>query len=437
MLISSWGRLNLEEQELVAVTGRESVRKAFERYKDKTFLPRGNGRSYGDVCNNKDGVLLWSGYLDNFISFDAEKAEVTCGSGVILRNLQRFLVRNGFMLPVTPGTQMISVGGAIANEVHCKKHHRFGTFGNHVKSFRLLRSDGEILDCSPEKNSGYYRATIGGIGLTGFILDATLSLKKVAGPWIIAENIPYYDLKTFFDLANSSEKDYEHTVSWIDCITGNGERGIFMRGNNDDTDTSGRDKHPGLSVKVPFTMPFSLVNTPSLYCFNKMYFALQCLKKGPFKVHYEKFFYPLDGILEWNRIYGPKGFFQYQCVVPTDTGLDAVQEMQKVIAESGQGSFLGVLKTFGDYKSVGMLSFPYKGFTYALDFPNRGESTLKLLSDLDAIVKNAHGRLYTAKDARQPREMFESGYGTETINEFLKYRDPKMSSDMSRRLMGV
>lgn len=255
MLISSWGRLNLEEQELVAVTGRESVRKAFELYKDKTFLPRGNGRSYGDVCNNKDGVLLWSGYLDNFISFDAEKAEVTCGSGVILRNLQRFLVKNGFMLPVTPGTQMISVGGAIANDVHCKNHHRFGTFGNHVKSFRLLRSDGEILECSPDKNQGYYHATIGGIGLTGFILDATLSLKKVAGPWIIAENIPYYDLKTFFDLANSSEKDYEHTVSWIDCITGNGERGIFMRGNNDDSDTSGRDKHPNLSVTVPFTMP--------------------------------------------------------------------------------------------------------------------------------------------------------------------------------------
>ena len=430
--ISSWGLLKAEEQDLYTVRNRR-----YNFYSDllktnKKLLPRGNGRSYGDVCQNENGVLLSSLFLDNYIKFIPERGLITVESGVILKDLQRFLVRHGFMLPVTPGTEMITVGGAIANDVHCKNHHMFGTFGNHVESLTLLRSDGEVLNCSLSENEGYFRATIGGLGLTGFITDATLKLKKVDGPWIDAENIPYSNLKEFFEIAKESEKMYEHTVSWIDCISGNGERGIFMRGNN-----SKKKKltEQNFSLGVPFMMPFSLVNQFSLWWFNHLYYLSQRLKKKHFTVHYEKFFYPLDNIQNWNRIYGPQGFYQYQFVVPMNNGFDAVTEVQHEIAKSGQGSFLGVLKTFGSYKSLGLLSFPFEGFTYALDFPNKGAETLKLFQNLDSIVEEAGGRLYLAKDARQPKRLFLRGYG-KAMDTFIKYVDPKLSSDLSRRLMG-
>ena len=432
----SWGNLVKTEHQIEFLQDAYNLPEIFNDFKEEnkgSVLAVGNGRSYGDVCTNSGKKLLKTEFLDHIISFEPEKQTIECESGVMLKDLQRFLVPNGFMLPVTPGTQLITVGGAIANDVHCKNHHMFGTFGHHVESFTLARSDGEILKCSATENKELYKATIGGIGLTGVILTARLKLKPVCGPWINAENVPYENLDEFYQLAISSEANYEHTVSWIDCITGNGERGIFMRGNNaSDPEYCTVDRN----IKVPFMMPFSLVNRFSLFAFNKMYYWAQTMKSSKYKAHYEKFFYPLDNILEWNRIYGPKGFFQYQCVVPMDGGFEAIKEMQKVISESGQGSFLGVLKTFGKKEPAGLLSFPKEGFTYALDFPNLGAKTLKLFESLDAIVKNVHGRLYLAKDARQPKELFETGYGTELINEFVKFRDPAMSSDLSRRLLG-
>ena len=437
--LSSWGRLCTSDHLCVPLLTSDAIpdyndmlsKKDLSFYSNK-ILPRGNGRSYGDVCTNKNGILITSLFLNNFISFNPEEKTIKVQSGVILKDLQRFLIKFGFMLPVTPGTQMITVGGAIANDVHCKNHHHYGTFGNHVKSFKLLRTTGEVFNCSPNENPGLFKATIGGLGLTGIITEATLSLKQVKGVWIDAENIPYNNLDEFFDLANASEENFEHTVSWIDCITGNGERGIFMRGNNSEIPEYSEINR---NITFPFEMPFSLVNKLSLFCFNKFYYFIQSLKRKPFKVHYEKFFYPLDNVLEWNRIYGTKGFFQYQCVIPPENAMDAVKEIQKEIAKSGTGSFLGVLKTFGDYKSVGLLSFPYKGITYALDFPNCGIKTEKLFECLDSIVMNAHGRLYLAKDARQPRKLFELGYGN-NMEEFCKFRDPNCSSDLSRRLMG-
>lgn len=400
----------------------------------ESVLPRGNGRSYGDVCTNTGHTLLTNLFLNKLIDFDPENQTVTVESGVMLKDLQRFLVKRGFMLPVTPGTQLITVGGAIANDVHCKNHHKYGTFGNNLVSFVLKRTDGEVLNCSLTENEGFFRATLGGIGLTGFITQATLKLRTVTGPMIDAENIPYKDLKEFFELAKASETEYEHHVSWIDCITGNGERGVFMRGNN--ATESSPYSEINRNIAVPMMSPFSLVNQLSLFGFNKLYYFMQTLKNKPFKVHYEKFFYPLDNILQWNYIYGPSGFFQYQFVVPMEHGYDAVKEVQKEIARSKQGSFLGVLKTFGKVKSLGYLSFPEEGWTYALDFPNRGVETNKLLDRLDSIVKEAKGRLYLAKDVRQPRSLFEQGYG-DNISEFLKYRDPKISSDLSRRLLGI
>lgn len=431
VMFSSWGNLGKAHHEIKEFYPFANLKDYIED--GKTILPLGNGRSYGDVCTNNNNILLHDAFLKNYISLDTDNDTLKVQSGILLKDIQRFLVPLGYMLPITPGTELITVGGAIANDVHCKNHHKYGTFGNNLIDFTLLRSDGEILHCSNTENQGYFKATIGGIGLTGFIIDATLKLRKVKGCLIDAENVPYKSLDEFYSIAKDSEKDYEHTVAWIDCITGNGERGIFMRGNNAGDETV---YDINKSIKVPFTAPFSLVNKLSLRAFNLMYYRLQTLKQKKFKVHYEKFFYPLDGILEWNRIYGPKGFFQYQCVVPFESGFDAIKEIQKTIAKSGQGSFLGVLKTFGNTKSLGYLSFPKAGFTYALDFPNQGDKTEKLFRSLDSIVKDANGRLYLAKDARQPRELFEKGYGIDNINEFIKYRDPMFSSDLSKRLLG-
>jgi hypothetical protein len=244
--------------------------------------------------------------------------------------------------------------------------------------------------------------------------------------------MPFANLDEFFLLADSSEGNWEHTVSWVDCITGGGGRGLFMRANSSDAHEQGPT--PGRSLTMPFVPPVSLVNRLSLRPFNWAYFHLKKWQAGRSITHYEPFFYPLDNLLQWNRMYGPKGFYQYQSVVPREVGRDAVQAMLKEIAHSRDGSFLAVLKTFGSRQPIGMLSFPRPGVTLALDFPNHGVRTHKLLDRLDAIVREARGRLYPAKDARMPRELFEAGYPR--LAEFRKHRDPGISSGLSRRLMG-
>jgi FAD/FMN-containing dehydrogenase len=334
-------------------------------------------------------------------------------------------------LPVTPGTQLVTVGCAIANDVHGKNHHELGSFGDHVKWIRLIRTDGSIIECGPDLLPDWFASTVGGFGLTGVITDVEIQLRRVPGPWLNTESMPYANLDEFFQLADASEADWEHTVSWIDCIA-KGGRGLFMRGNPADGGT--RPEPTGRKLTMQFVPPISLVNRLSLKPFNATYFNLKKWQAGQSIAHYESFFYPLDNLLEWNRMYGPKGFYQYQSVVPRAVGKDAVQAMLKEIAGSGEGSFLAVLKTFGNRQPVGMMSFPQPGVTLALDFPNKGERTLKLFERLDAIVREAGGRIYLAKDARMPRDLFEAGYPR--LAEFLQYRDPGISSAMSRRLIG-
>jgi FAD/FMN-containing dehydrogenase len=273
---------------------------------------------------------------------------------------------------------------------------------------------------------------VGGLGLTGVITEAEIQLRRVAGPWLATETVPYANLDEFFALSEASKSVWEHSVSWIDCISGGGGRGLFMRGNP--ADVGPRPEPRGRKLAMPFVPPLSLVNRLSLRSFNMAYFNIKKWQAGRGIAYYEPFFYPLDNILEWNRMYGPKGFFQYQSVVPRAFGRDAVQAMLGEIARSGDGSFLAVLKTFGNRQPVGMLSFPQPGVTLAMDFPNQGGRTLKLFERLDAIVREAGGRIYPAKDARMPRELFEASYPL--LNEFLKYRDPGISSALSRRLMG-
>jgi FAD/FMN-containing dehydrogenase len=399
---------------------------------DKKAIPFGNGRSYGDACLNAGGALWATSRLDHFLGFDASTGVLTCETGVLLRDIQSCLVGQGWMLPVTPGTQMATVGGAIANDVHGKNHHVFGTFGEHVLQIKLLRSDGTSIVCSPQRHPEYFAATVGGIGLTGVMTEATLQLRRVPSPWLETETVPYGDVQEFFDLSQESELSWEYSVSWIDCLAGKGGRGLFMRGNHTQR---GAAAAPTARVRsFPLVPPVSLVNRLSLNIFNNAYFYANRLKRGRRVAHYQPFFYPLDNLQHWNRMYGPKGFYQYQSVVPLAQAVQVTKAMLDAIAISGQGSFLAVLKNFSKRNGVGMLSFPQEGTTLALDFPNKGASTEKLFNRLDAIVLEAGGRLYLGKDARMTRSMFEAGYPR--ANEFLNYRDPGISSDMARRLMG-
>lgn len=430
--IKSWGRLSNNNHLIFNIKNITNI-----QCEIKNNLPgimHGLGRSYGDVALNSGGCLWMGNQLNHFISFDKDLGVLYCEAGSSLQDIHRTLVPQGWMLPVTPGTQVITVGGAIANDVHGKNHHVLGSFGDHVLEFTLLKTTGEIFQCSRTNHSELFFATIGGIGLTGIILTAKIQLRAVQGPWLEAETVPYYDLSEFFELADSSEKKWEHTVSWIDCMNGKQARGLFMRANLCDAKESIQESV--IKDKIfPIAPPISLVNHLSLPLFNFAYFHKNRLSHHHKIVHYEPFFYPLDAIHEWNKMYGPKGFYQYQSVIPRHLGFDATQEMLKVIKKSGEGSFLAVLKTFGDRESGGLLSFPQPGVTLALDFPNRGLKTEKLFNALDAIVREAQGRLYLAKDARMPRSLFEAGYPK--FNEFLKYKDPNISSDMSRRLLGV
>ena len=429
---NSWGRLSHDaEQHILVLRDRSSAQGQLQQTQKNKGVAYGAGRSYGDACLNSQGTLWLTKHLNRFISFDSDSGLLMCESGVSLKDIQQQFIKHGWQLAVTPGTKFVTVGGAIANDVHGKNHHIAGSFGDHVKSITLVRTDGSILVCSPESNGELFAATLGGCGLTGLITHATIQLKQSVGPWIHAESIPYSNLDDFFALADASEAEWEHTVSWIDCMSKHG-RGIFMRGNP--VKVSLEEQAEKRVIAVPFTPPISLINSFSLPILNTTYYRLQKMKKSQQIVDYRTFFYPLDNILEWNRLYGPNGFFQYQCVIPRTHGKYAIQQMLNEIVSAETGSFLAVLKTFGQRHSMGMLSFPQPGVTLALDFPNHGPKTLALFERLDRIVAESQGRIYLAKDARMPKALFEAGYPK--LNSFLQHRDPGISSNLSRRLMG-
>lgn len=430
MPVSSWGRLYSPAHSVEPLLDRARVAHAVSA--SAPGLAYGNGRSYGDVCLNPGGTLWTMRGLDRFIEFDSASGRLECEAGILLADIIKIVLPQGWFLPVTPGTQFVTVGGAIANDVHGKNHHRFGTFGRHVSRFELVRTDGTVLQCTPDENADWYGATIGGLGLTGIITRAELQLRPVPGPWLEVEYLPFGSIDEFFALADDSEEGFEYTVAWVDCAASGSRlgRGIFMRGNHVPGDAP---VAPPTAHRMWFTPPFSLVNRLSLRIFNELYYSTHRLRAGRHRVPYLPYFYPLDHVLEWNRIYGPKGFFQYQSVVPRIASRDATREMLATIARSGAGSFLAVLKTFGNVASPGWLSFPMPGTTLALDFPNRGTSTEALFTSLDAIVRAAGGRLYPAKDARMPRDLFVSGYPR--LDDFLRYRDPGIRSALWQRLM--
>jgi FAD/FMN-containing dehydrogenase len=431
--ILSWGRYPKTAHRLVHKPAwNDELPDIIETASLGSLLPYGLGRSYGDSCLNAGRELIDCGRLNRILGFDEFTGMLRSESGISLSDIIDVFLPKGWFLPVTPGTRFVTIGGAIANDVHGKNHHCAGTLGAHVRQIGLHRSNDGLVICNSRENSDMLRATIGGLGLTGVIAWADIQLKRVAGPWIDAESIPFKSLKTFLDLTRESNEGFEYTVAWLDCFAGKNARGIFFRGNHS-TD-SGKKFRPKHGPKLPFALPEWMLNHYSVKAFNSAYYGIHAAKKGAALVPYDSFFYPLDSVRQWNLLYGKQGFLQYQCVIP-DTNVEAFEELLEVIARSGMGSFLGVLKQFGPAPPAGMLSFPRPGLTIALDFAMRGERTLRLMQSLDEIVRQSGGALYPAKDARMTPALFEASFPG--WRGFVPYIDPKLSSSFWRRVTGA
>jgi FAD/FMN-containing dehydrogenase len=399
-----------------------------------TVLPFGYGRTYGDVCLNNGGTLLDATHLNRMLAFDEENGILCVEAGISLAEIVEFIVPRGWFLPVTPGTKFVSVAGAIANDIHGKNHHSAGTFGRHVTRFELVRSTGEKLVCSPEENTELFKATIGGLGLTGLITWAEFRLKPIPSPLIDVERIRFDNLDEFYEIDDESVEAYEYTVSWVDAMASgdNLARGVYMRGRHYDPPMPSNGHLSLPSVRVPFDLPSVLLNKFTLKVMNIGFYEVNFRKVSRSIEHLNPYFYPLDVIKDWNKGYGTRGFLQYQFCVP-DENREAVREISETIANSSEGVFITVFKRFGDLESPGMLSFPRPGITYALDFPNT-PTIENLLSRLDDMVLEAGGRLYPAKDARMSARHFQAFYPD--WQEFSQHIDPKFSSSFWRRVTG-
>ena len=401
-----------------------------------TLLAFGNGRSYGDSCMNRQGAILDCRSLDRFISFETSSGQLTLECGVLFSDIINQFLPKGWFLPVTPGTRFVTVGGAIANDVHGKNHHRRGSLGQHIIELSLLRSNGELLKCSKVENTELFNATIGGLGLTGLITSATIQLMPIESASMDTLTLPFDSLEEFIALSRQYDESHEYSVAWLDCLNTNATfmRGLLYCANHAAADksqdiSSFRLKPPRLSI--PFNLPAATLNRYSVSLFNQLYYRTGKRKTGQSTQTLQSFFYPLDGINRWNRIYGKNGFFQYQFTVP-ESETATFQRILDLLAKEASPSFLTVLKLFGNNESPGMLSFPLPGLCLALDLSYRGDKTLRLLERLDQEVINAGGSVYPAKDRRMSADAFRTFFPR--LNEFKPHVDPAFCSDFWRRV---
>lgn len=430
----SWGRVVRESHNVARPAFRDQLSALVKigASEPNGVLAVGKRRSYGDTCLNGGGSVIDTTALDRFISFDPATRRLKADAGITIAQILAFAVPLGFFLPVVPGTQNVTLGGAVANDIHGKNHHGAGTFGCWVRSLGLLRSDAPETIIGPNDHPELFAATIGGLGLTGVITFVELELIPVPSSMMDTETFSFGNLSEFFSASEESSEAFDYTVSWIDCMAGgtSAGRGLFTRARH--SAGGPRESATRSKLAMPFDAPSGLLNSLSIRAFNTLYFGMGRLKRGPAQVPYRPFFFPLDAIANWNRLYGSRGFYQYQSAVPPAVANDATAEMLRQIRKAGEGSFLAVLKTFGGRKSPGLMSFPMEGTTLALDFPNRGAETLRLLGRLDDVVRQAKGRLYPAKDGRLPADMFFSGYPDH--ERFTAQLDPGISSSFWRRI---
>ena len=400
--VTNWGNFPVVEKEMRSEDAIEKI-KDFVRNNNEV-IARGNGRCYGDASLSEH--IFSTKRLNKFISFDRLNGVIECESGVLLSQVLEVIVPQGYFLYVTPGTKFITVGGAIASDVHGKNHHAEGCFSECLEQFSLLNENAEVITCSRTENEDKFWATIGGMGLTGIILSAKFKLKNIETAYIRQESIKAENLDEIFSLFDESES-WTYSVAWIDCLqTGkNIGRSILMRGEHafkHELPKNLQENPLRLKKKiiptVPFYFPDFLLNNFTVKLFNLLYFNKQKKKEVKNFVDYEKFFYPLDVANDWNKIYGKKGFIQYQMVIPKDKGKEGMKRILETIAKSGNGSFLAVLKLFGEENPEAYNAFPFEGYTLALDF--KVNLKLKnLVADLDKIVEEFGGRIYLTKDS--------------------------------------
>jgi FAD/FMN-containing dehydrogenase len=401
----------------------------------------GNLRSYGDEVISPTGRYLQTTRCDRMLDLDESGPTMTVECGALVDALQCRLIPLGLLIPVTAGTALSTVGGAIANDVHGKNHHCAGTFGRFVEELELVRTTGEVLVCSPHENSEWFAGTIGGMGLTGAITRARIKLRRIDSPLLKVWSIRFGRLEEFFELDELHRDSHEYTVAWVDCLaarqalgrgiysvadhlSGEAGEGILASGDRPSPEPCAE------RINVPFALPLSPINRVTLALMNSA--SWRFYPTGTRYVRLRKWLYPLDAIGNWNRLYGRRGFRQFQCVVPYDRARPAIMEMLRTVSALGEGSFLAVLKNFGDVPSPGLMSFPMLGTTLALDFPYRGERTVRLLRELHRITMDAGGRLYAAKDGCSAPELLEHGYPN--LGRFKRLLDPGMGSMLAQRL---
>ena len=400
--VTNWGNFPVVEKEIKSEDTLQKIKDFVQN--NKGIIARRNGRCYGDASLSEH--IFSTKRLNKLISFDRLNGIIECESGVLLSEILEVIVQQGYFLYVTPGTKFISVGGAIASDVHGKNHHAEGCFSEYVISFSLLNENGEVLICSRTENTDKFWATIGGMGLTGIILSAKFKLKNIETAYIRQESIKAENLDEIFKLFDESE-DWTYNVAWIDCLQKgkNIGRSILMRGEhafkhqlpNKLQEKPLRLKKK-LNLTVPFYFPNFVLNNLTVKIFNFLYFNKQTKKEVKSNVDYETFFYPLDIANDWNKIYGKGGFIQYQFVIPKEKGKEGMKEILETIAKSGNGSFLAVLKLFGKNNAEAYNSFPIEGYTLALDF--KVNAKLKnLIKKLDEVVEAYGGRIYLTKDS--------------------------------------
>jgi len=430
--LASFGRIF--EPAAHSVSPDEAVRRLKSGMAGKgRLLAYGNGRSYGDSCLNSDGALVDMRGRSRVAYFDEADGVLAAEAGILLTDIIALAIPRGLFPPVVPGTRYVTLGGAIANDIHGKNHHRFGTFGNHVVWLDLLRSDGKVYRCSPHENASLFAATVGGMGLTGLILTAAIRLRRVSSPNVIEKRLPFASVADYLDMAEEADAANEYAVAWIDQAGGGATgRGVLLCANHAGPDAdvaASGDAKPLLGI--PFDLPFTVLSGPFVRAFNAAYGWSKRRPALGKASNWRGYFFPLDGIGDWNRLYGPRGLYQHQSVVPADAAREALPALLAAADRAAQASFLTVLKRFGSIRSPGLLSFPRPGYTLTLDFPNRGARTLRLLEELDAIVIGSGGAVNPYKDARMPASVFDASFPD--WRELERLRDPAFVSDFWRR----
>ncbi|MDP8228889.1 MAG: FAD-binding oxidoreductase [Candidatus Electryoneaceae bacterium] len=442
--LEGWGRYRSGSADVTIPNRTIQLKAILEARDHRTLLAYGKGRSYGDACLNSGRMVVKFDGLDRAIAFDRENGIFTCEAGMILSDILKAIVPHGWFLPVTPGTQYPTIGGCVAADVHGKNHHIAGSISRHIRWIDLLTANGETVRCSRDSNSDIYWATAGGMGLTGFIQQISMQLLRIPSAYIAAEYIRVRNLTEMMETLEVNDVQFPYTVAWVDCVAdgeslGRGEVILGRHAEQEQLPPSARPSpyyipaHP--TVTVPMVSPFPLINPLTINLFNGLYYH-----KGGSDTYrqevvpYDTYFYPLDAANRWNRLYGRRGFVQYQFVVPLDAGKSVISHVLRTCNARGNPSSLAVLKRFGNQE--GLLSFPRPGWTLALDIAV-GNGTFDLLDDLDRMIADCGGRIYLAKDARMSAETFYRI--CPELSEWMEIKrrvDPDniFSSDLARRL---